>query len=680
MKHTKMTLLLLGAFVFATMAQAQDSHDQTLEKEYKIFKTFHQRAFNGEYPMRQLPTATATNGQVPRKVAKQASFNERVWFPGEWEEVKAVVLTVYYIHLVPGHEDDPEWYAEPVVKGWADYYHEEDGEYQLEGSGPYTSKLDTVSNYSKVFYYLMDGIQKGGAEAWVRVKEASDTLIVHEVLERMGLRHDNMRFLIEEGNSIWYRDCGPICFYYGDEDKLGMLDFFYRRYNRSLDDQLPSLIHRQMGIPNYITDFVWEGGNCLVDGAGSLVTSETVYKINDDTEGPVEWDGEDYGTLHHRYKPALTKTEVRQALNEMLGQRATHIVPQFRFDGGTGHVDLYADAWNENGFAFSIMPERYQNWYDYIIEQINITYLNEQQSLFGRNYYTMSELPFPSNRVGNPFTDQEEYNMRYSRTYANHTFVNNLILQPCFSEVGDDGMPTADWDKRNIEAVKEAYPGYTIYCIDIRGFDGMGGAIHCVTKQIPADNPIRILHKNIHGDVNLGELTAVPFSAIITNKSGIDHAALVYRTNSGEWQRAELTANGNRWYTRIPASTLKAGEPVDYYFEATSVNGKTITKPFTASQGGYFTFTPTADTAYDAEMFDFDTQPMPKDSITFDFGSNWVTEDTSEEDATGMMTMKDSRNTQDASRGGWFNLSGQRVTEGYKGIVIQKGKKRVKHN
>ena len=42
----------------------------------------------------------------------------------------------------------------------------------------------------------------------------------------MGLRHDHLRFLHGEGSSIWYRDCGPICFYYGDEDNLAMLDFF----------------------------------------------------------------------------------------------------------------------------------------------------------------------------------------------------------------------------------------------------------------------------------------------------------------------------------------------------------------------------------------------------------------------------------------------------------------------
>lgn len=674
MKHFKIAMFLVCAFGLATAAQAQSTNDQLLEKKYKIFKTFHKHAYAGEYPMRRIPTAPAKAGQTARSTKKLTSFDERVWFPGEWEEVKAVVLTPYYQHAVPGHEGDYTWNAEPVVEGWADYYHEDRyGDYQLAGNGPYTSTIETDTDHAKVFFYLMDGIQKGGAEAWVRVRQESDTETIIQTLQRMGLRHDNLKFLVGEGNSIWYRDCGPICFYYGDEDKVAMLDFFYRRYNRSLDDRLPSLIHQQMGIPNYITDFVWEGGNCLVDGAGSLVTSETVYDINSDNEGPIEWDGTDYSTVQHRYKTSLSKTEVQQALTEMLGQRATHIVPSFKYDGGTGHVDLYADAWNENGFAFSMMPEKYSGWEDYKTGNKNMTYLNEQKSIFGRNYYTMSPLPFPSDNNGGNFKSQSQYNQYYSRTYANHTFVNNLILQPCFSKVGDDGMPTAAWDRANIEAVKQAYPGYTIYCIDVRSFDGSGGAIHCVTKQIPADNPIRILHKNIHGNVNLGELTAIPFSAIITNKSGIAQATLTYRTNGGEWQSIDLTANGNRWYGSIPASLFKVGEKVEYYITATAVNGKTMTKPFTANQGGYFTFTPTTDSPYDAEMFDFDVQPMPKEYITFPFDDDWiVAEETGEEEPTGVVTVNENRHK--ASRAGWYNLSGQRVTEGYKGIVIMNGR------
>ena len=98
-------------------------------------------------------------------------------------------------------------------------------------------------------------------------------------------------------------------------------------------------------------------------------------------------------------------------------------------------------------------------------------------------------------------------------------------MQPCFSPVGADGMPTAAWDRKNIEKMQKLYPGYTFYCIDMRTFDGSGGSIHCITKQIPADNPVRIIHKNIYGDVNPvmpdSEEQYIPFSAIITNKSGI---------------------------------------------------------------------------------------------------------------------------------------------------------------
>ena len=94
-----------------------------------------------------------------------------------------------------------------------------------------------------------------------------------------------------------------------------------RRAEGSLDDLLPSVLHRQMGIPNYITNVVWEGGNCLVDGAGGLTTSSAVYRNNSDTYGPVVWDGKDYATIGYAAKPALSQEQVDEALSGMLGQR-----------------------------------------------------------------------------------------------------------------------------------------------------------------------------------------------------------------------------------------------------------------------------------------------------------------------------------------------------------------------
>ena len=127
-------------------------------------------------------------------------------------------------------------------------------------------------------------------KAWVRVEKASDTATVRSTLTRMGLRHNNVRFIIGAGNSFWYRDCGPICFYYGDQDSVAMLDFTYYP-GRALDDSLPSLIHQQMNIPNYINTIEWEGGNCLVDGAGFLLSSDAIYSNNNDSYGQLTWDG-----------------------------------------------------------------------------------------------------------------------------------------------------------------------------------------------------------------------------------------------------------------------------------------------------------------------------------------------------------------------------------------------------
>ena len=144
MNNTKTILFLLCSFFLTTMVHAQSSTDQRREMKREIFKTFHKRSYTGEYPLRQIPTAPPTTNQVERRTTRQASFNERVWFPGEWEEVKAIILTPYYENHVPGHEDDLTWNAEPMVKDYANYYHKnEAGKWEIEGSGPYTTSMDT---------------------------------------------------------------------------------------------------------------------------------------------------------------------------------------------------------------------------------------------------------------------------------------------------------------------------------------------------------------------------------------------------------------------------------------------------------------------------------------------------------------------------------------------------------
>jgi hypothetical protein len=112
---------------------------------------------------------------------------------------------------------------------------------------------------------------------------------------------------------------------------------------------------------------------------------------------------------------------------------------------------------------------------------------------------------------------------------------------------------------------------------------------------------------------------------------------------------------------------------------ATSGNGKTITKPFTAHQGGYFSFVLSADTPYDAGMFDFNTQPMPMEDITFTLSNNWIREDTSKDDPTGIIAINDLGTKQGNVREGWFTLSGTQLSTNTtkRGIYIHQRKKVV---
>lgn len=631
--------LVLLAWVLAcagAMGQSQQTSAEELQRSYR--QTVHKRDFSKHHLESRFPLkrkAIATKGDGEKSLPE-----DRVWFPGEWEEVKAICVTPFYSYQVPGHEEDNTWRAVPLVSGYADYLQYTRYGWQQRGMGPYSATMDTTTSFGRVFFYLMDGIQLGGAEAWVRVERPADTAKVLRTLTRLNLRHERVRFIVGPGNSFWYRDCGPIAFYYGAQDSVGMLDFTYYP-DRALDDSLPSLIHWQMGIPNYQTSIEWEGGNCLVDGAGMVLSSDAIYSSNEDGYGPLSWDGVDPNSIGFTASTPLSKSQVRQALHALLGQRATYVLPAYHYDGGTGHVDLYADAWDENGFVFTKMPSHYRSWTDYRIGQKNIDSLCSYKSVFNRDYYTMGELPFPSTDNGGNFSSQTLYDQQYTRTYSNHTFVNNVILQPCFSRV-ENGEPSAQWDRDNMTAIHQAYPGYTIYPIDVREFDGSGGAIHCVTKQIPADNPIRILHKNLHDTLAIGEMTQIPVSAIITNKSGIASAEVKWReVGSTGWNTIQLTANGNRFYGQMPrVETAVPQHSVEYYISATSNNGKTITKPMTANQGGYYTFTYTDGGTIDSTMFDFDTLPMPAENITFTFSTTWTTPDSDTARPLGIETVE----------------------------------------
>lgn len=618
-------MLSMGAMAQASKGLNNDKlkmQKERAEMQKKFYNRDAQKLDFDKLGLRQegtIPASAMSGAKTGAKTGVDQLPANR-WFPGEWEEVQAIVVTFPYNAYPADHMGDGYYTAQMYLPGVGMLYHytqqgwsyynggwgavdgipdtidymaalqEEVAYYSQFLSNPTYAALaqqyideateyyNSMESFRSVFVNLIDAIQHG-TQVWITVWHLSDSTLIKNFMAAAGRPLSNYRFIENYTDNFWYRDCGPICFYYGENDSIGMMNFEYT--GRACDDLLPDSIASQTGLPCYTSTLAWEGGNCLVDGYDKLFTSTAALEENTREYGQIYYTGNPSNPVDYSDKTPLTYAQTRDSLNAIFGN--TYFMPRLVSDGGTGHIDLYADMYDENQFVFSKFPQAYSNWIDYATASQNIDSLTSMQNFAGVDYYA-DYIPFPKRDDGSNFASEEEYDSLYTRSYSNHTFINNIIVQPCFSEVVN-WQPTAAWDLANMDSLRAAYPGYTIYPIDIRSFDGYGGAIHCITKQIPAESPIRILHSPQRADVN-GDVT---LNAHITNNTGVASASVMWRVNGGSWNNVNMAAGADSMYNAtLPLNGVNGN--IDYYITATSNGGKTITKPFTAANGAYYNF------------------------------------------------------------------------------------------
>lgn len=448
------------------------------------------------------------------------------------------------------------------------------------------------SEYANLFAELANGIQKH-AQVWITLWAEEDTTAVLDFMTQRGTPLTNYRFFFHPGNAFWFRDFGPVAFYYGENDDIAFIDFEYYG-GRPLDDSIPMKIAEDLGWNNYVTGIEYEGGNILLDGLGTLFTTDAVYLTNKDTYGQVYiTSGGQTSAPNYNYKrkEALTEAQVQDSLVELLNLSRIKVLPALDYDGGTGHIDLYCDMWEESGFVVAQYPEVMENLSDPQKVKKNLDTLLSMTDYFGENY-TAVRIPLPAKNTGSWYTSQTQYNNLYTRAYSNHTFVNDAIIQPVFFDTTRSGSSRGDVEgnKQALEYMKKAYPGYKFEPIDVRSFDGFGGAIHCITKQIPAENPVRIYHQPVKFlNTTENPTNTVTLNVLSQNKSGIESVKIFYRYAS-QSAFTEITCQdltSGMYSADIPLQQGVAADTLYYYISSTSNNGKTITKPMTAPDGFY---------------------------------------------------------------------------------------------
>jgi agmatine/peptidylarginine deiminase len=467
---------------------------------------------------------------VPSDKSTQA--NGEAWLPGEFEESQAVVLS------------------------WGEY----DGE-----------DIDTTSNLAEISAQLCIGIQPE-AQVWIRIFKASDSLPVKRYMANIGHPLYNHRFLVKHGDNWWARDYGPIGYYFSEQDSLGFADFKYYP-GREHDNVVPATVSYKNGWQHRVTPLNFEGGNLIADGFGTVFYSNVVQQANTAT-----------GT----HFPTMNAATVADSMRRVLKANTVVQLPALSCDGGTGHLDLYLKMMDEETWIAGQYPSVITAS-DRTLSESNITLIKNRNSVYNRPFRVF-RLPLPTDNNGT-YNQQLTCNglNNFGRSFINGITVNKTFIYP----IWDSETSGNTTQRLQVEAnLKKWFPGLKPFGIDVRAMTGFGGQLHCITMQIPADNPVKIWHPALRDQQVIRP--EFRLQARIQNRSGVDTALCRWRVGSqGIWHEMALEDSAGYHIAAIPGDSVAVGDTVQYYIKALTNNGKEAYKPIFAPEG-YFEFVVTS--------------------------------------------------------------------------------------
>jgi agmatine/peptidylarginine deiminase len=475
------------------------------------------------------------NGAFYKQQNKNSfSLRSDMRYPGEFEESQIVLIS------------------------WADLYDENTNEY---------IGADTATEWGYVSAQLADAIQQE-VPVWIRVFRDEDSLAIKKFMSDLGTPLTNYRFITHFGDAWWMRDFGPIGVYYSNQDSLAFVDLKYYD-GRDSDDVYPAIIASIMEKPLYTSTLRAEGGNLMTDGFGTTFFSTVI--------------GNDNSAVGAQ-NPRWTRAQTLDTLSALLNIRTRVELPKLSCDGGTGHIDLYTKMIDEQTIMVVQMPDSIIASDRQRIED-NYQMMTLLQSPYGRPYRIF--------RIPHPTDDNGFYSRRNcasmnddARTFVNGLTVNNTFIFPSYSNEFD-GNEAQTEQVTNI--FKSIMSGYNIVPIDSRALSPFGGELHCITMQIPAENPVHFWHPSV--DRMQPIQASYPIISKITNKSGVANAKCFWRIRGNTtWNTVNLTDSAGYFIGAINSGILTQNDAIEYYLEAETNNGKIARKPITAPRGYYTIF------------------------------------------------------------------------------------------
>jgi len=237
----------------------------------------------------------------------------------------------------------------------------------------------------------------------------------------------------------------------GAPSPLAIVDWDYNAWGNKyppfdLDEVVPTRIAEILKVPVFYPRMILEGGSIEVNGAGTLLTSESCL-------------------LNKNRNSNLSRGEIEQRLRDYLGvQEILWLGDGIEGDDTDGHIDDLARFVSETKVVTVV--EENSDDANYRPLQENLGRLRKMK--IGDRKIDIVILPMPKKIV--------REDLRMPASYANFYIANSCVLVPTFADPADDLA---------LSILRDCFPNRRVIGIDCRELIWGLGTFHCLTQQQP---------------------------------------------------------------------------------------------------------------------------------------------------------------------------------------------------
>lgn len=275
------------------------------------------------------------------------------------------------------------------------------------------------------------------------------------LLKQSGVKMASVEMMLAPTNDIWIRDFGPVTVVEGGEPVL--LDFDFNGWGQKHPFELDNAVNCRLQEEGcfgrhkmHSPEFVLEGGSIDTDGQGTLLTSSRCL-------------------FSASRNPHLSKADIESELKKHLGvSRVLWLRHGYLAGDDTdGHIDLLARFCPEHTIAYVACDDPNDEHYEEMVK------MREELVSFRNGAgkpYKLVPLPWPQSKY-------DSSGRGLPASYANFVIINGAVLVPAYRDRAD---------ARALSIVGSLFPGREAIGIDCLDLIDQGGALHCLTMQLPA--------------------------------------------------------------------------------------------------------------------------------------------------------------------------------------------------